>query len=411
MGSDMMGHGMDDMMDGMMHDGEMGGASMIESTHMGNTMWASMGFRLLLVDAQNAVVADSDTGLTGSILSPAEVDIGMPVTVDGRQVGTLLVVTAMVDNPTPATDFLQALNRSTWLSSLAAGGLALVLGLFLFRQIVAPVRAVTTAAQRVAAGEYNQRVPITSRDEIGQLAASFNRMAEALVRDQQLRRNMIADIAHELRTPLSVIHANLEAMQDGVLLPDAQEIAILQEKTLLLSRLVADLRLLSLAEAGQLKLERGPVDLNALLSREVDHMRMQADGREVNLDLQIVESLPTVDVDADRIKQVIGNLVSNALRYTAAGGKIVVRAFEGVQSGAPEVIVEVNDSGQGIAPEDIPYVFDHFYRADKSRSRASGGSGIGLAIVKQLVEAHGGRVWVKSQLGEGSTFTFAIPVA
>lgn len=408
----MMGHGMDDMMDGMMHDDEMNGASMMESTHMGNTMWASMGFRLLLVDTQNAVVADSAVGLTGSTLSPAEVAIGTPVAVDGRQVGTLLVVTATVDSPSPTTDFLQALNRSTWLSSLAAGGLALVLGVFLFRQIVAPVQTVTTAAQRVAAGAFNQRVPITSRDEIGQLATAFNQMAEALVRDQQLRRNMIADIAHELRTPLSVIHANLEAMQDGVLSPDSQEIALLQEKTLLLSRLVADLRLLSLAEAGQLKLERAPVDLSALLSREVEHLRMQADGREVNLELQIADPLPTVDVDADRIRQVFGNLVGNALRYTAAGGRIIVRAFEGSQaSNTPEVVVEVSDSGRGIAPEDLPYVFDHFYRADKSRSRTSGGSGIGLAIVKQLVEAHGGRVWVKSQLGEGATFTFAIPVA
>lgn len=404
----MMDHEMDDMM----HDSEMTGASSMQSTDMGNNMWASMGFRLLLVDTQNAVVADSAAGLTGSTLSAADLAMGMPVIVDGRQVGTLLVVTATVDNPSPATDFLQALNRSTWLSSLAAGGLALVLGLFLFRQIVAPVRAVTTAALRVAAGEFNQRVPITSGDEIGQLAAAFNQMAEALVRDQQLRRNMIADIAHELRTPLSVIHANLEAMQDGILSPNPQEIALLQEKSLLLSRLVADLRLLSLAEAGQLKLERAPVDLSILLTRELDPMRIQADGRGVKLEMQIADPLPRVDVDADRIRQVIGNLVGNALRYTAAGGKIIVRAFEGAEgSGTPEVVVEVNDSGQGIAPEDIPYVFDHFYRADKSRSRASGGSGIGLAIVKQLVEAHGGRVWVKSQLGEGATFSFAVPVA
>jgi signal transduction histidine kinase len=401
------------MMQGMMGAGTMrrGTDNGMGQGHMGGAMWSAMGFRLLLADKQGVIVADSDAALTGSAMPAADLAAGTPVVSDGQQIGTLMVVAATSVTPSPAAAFLSALNRSTWLSSLAAGGLALVLGIFLFRQTVGPVRSVTSAAQRIAAGELDQRVPVTSRDEIGQLAVAFNQMAESLAHDQQLRRNMNAGIAHELRTPLSVMQANLEAMLDGVLSPTPQELTLLHEKTLLLSRLVADLRLLSLAEAGQLKLEYRPVDLAALLKSEAAHMQVQAEQRHIHLETELQEPLPTLQADADRIRQVLSNLLGNALRYTDAGGRIVIRAFEPRQSNnVREVVVEVSDNGQGIAPEDLPYLFDHFYRADKSRSRASGGSGIGLAIVKQLVEAHRGRVWVESKVGKGATFSFALPV-
>ncbi len=417
----MMPHGQGSMMGpGMMGWGQdqEGGPGWSMSDMMNGDMWAWMGVRLLLADEQGVVVADSASSLTGTKLKPADLAAGVPVLVDGRQVGTLLAVLASADTATLAGDFLKGIRRLTWLVSLTAGMVALALGLVLFRHIVAPVRAVTMAAQRIAAGHLDQRVPVTSQDEIGQLASAFNHMADALARDQQLRRNMIADIAHELRTPLSVIQANLEAMLDGVLPTTPQEIASLRDEIALLSRLVADLRLLSLAEAGQLKLERVKTDLGAVVSRVVERMRPQAEVSGVELETDVAPRLSPVHADADRISQVVSNLVSNALRYTPAGGKITVRVWPEVAADdQATVAVSVTDTGMGIAPEDLPHVFDRFYRADKSRSRSSGGSGIGLAIVKQLVEAHGGRVWVESPVfngagksGYGTRFTFTLPV-
>lgn len=428
--SSMMGAGMRGMMPhgpgGMMGprmmgwgQGQEGGSDWNMSDMMNGDMWAWMGLRLLLADEQGIVVADSASSLTGTKLKPADLTAGVPVLVDNRQVGTLLPVLASADATTLAGDFLKGIRRLTWLISLTAGMVALALGLGLFRHIVAPVQAVTTAAQRIAAGHLDQRVPVTSQDEIGQLAKAFNRMADALARDQQLRRNMIADIAHELRTPLSVIQANLEAMLDGVLPTTPQEIASLRDEVALLTRLVADLRLLSLAEAGQLKLERVQTDLGAVVSRVVERMQPQAELAGVTLEVEVTPELPSVHADADRISQVVNNLVSNALRYTPAGGKITVHVWpEMTANDQATVAVSVTDTGTGIASEDLPYVFDRFYRADKSRSRSSGGSGIGLAIVKQLVEAHGGRVWVESPVFNGaegtrygSRFTFILPTA
>jgi signal transduction histidine kinase len=266
-------------------------------------------------------------------------------------------------------------------------------------------------------------VPVTSRDEVGQLADTFNQMADALVRDQRLRQHMIADIAHELRTPLSVVQANLEAMLDGVLPSNSQEIASLHEEVILLSRLVGDLRLLSLAEAGQLKLECIPTDPAELVQRVVERLGVQAEAHHVTLTAEVASDLPSVEVDADRIGQVLTNLVDNALRYTSSGGRVDVRAYaerayveqtvytEKEDGARPTVVIAVADTGSGIAPDELPYVFDRFYRPDKSRSRASGGSGLGLAIVKQLVEAHEGRVWVESEAERGTTFFFTLPVS
>jgi signal transduction histidine kinase len=377
---------------------------------MGSHMWSKMGVRLVLADAQGVIVADTAATQGGETQPPAALEDGTAVTVDGEQVGTLYTLSSTEDPTSTASTFLRATNRSTWQSTLAASMMALVVGLALFRQIVSPIRAVTLAAQRVAAGELDQRVPVRTRDEIGQLAGAFNQMADSLARNQQLRRNMIADIAHELRTPLSVIQGNLEAMLDGVLPMESQEIASLHEETMMLSRLVADLRLLSLAEAGQLSLERTAVDIPALVHRVVEPLRLQAEAHDVMLVLEMAADLPVVQLDADRIGQVLSNLLHNALRYTPAGGRITVRAFRPpLETGHDAVVIEVADTGSGIAAEDLPYVFERFYRADKSRARSSGGSGIGLALAKQLVEAHGGRIQVASTVGEGATFSFALP--
>ena len=247
-----------------------------------------------------------------------------------------------------------------------------------------------------------------SQDEIGQLALTFNQMADSLAKHEELRRSLIADVAHELRTPLTVIQGNLEAMMDGLLPANPQEIATLRDEAALLSRLVADLRLLSLAEAGQLKLERVKTDPVELVTRAVESFRLQAQTSDVQLNLEFAPDLPQIEVDLGRMTQVIRNLLSNALRHTPEGGKVAITCQTNPEH---EFLVAVSDTGEGIFPEDLPYIFDRFYRADKSRSRVSGGSGIGLAIVKQLVEAHGGKVWVTSELGQGTTFGFTLPLS
>jgi signal transduction histidine kinase len=337
---------------------------------------------------------------------------------NGRTIGTLLPVsTTQANTDTPAGGFLSAVNRSTWVSGLLAAGVALILGSLLFLQIVAPVRRLTVAARDVAAGGF-QKIPVTSQDEIGQLSTAFNQMAETLARQRELRQTMMADIAHELRTPLSVIQGNLEAMLDGVLPSSPEEIASLRDETALLARLVTDLRLLSLAEAGQLKLEPIKIDLSELLGRIIEHMRPQAEAGQVEIQVEIYSGLPKLTIDPDRMAQVFHNLLANALQHTPAGGQILIQAsLQPGQENRPGVVVEVTDTGCGIPADDLPYVFDRFYRAEKSHIRSSGGSGIGLAIVKQLVEAHGGKVRVESpafsdsdKKGPGSRFLVSLPV-
>jgi signal transduction histidine kinase len=216
---------------------------------------------------------------------------------------------------------------------------------------------------------------------------------------------MIADIAHELRNPLSTMQGNLEGMIDGVLPLDTSQVATVYDQTVLLSRLVEDLRTLSLAQAGELRLELEEADLGELVRGVVADFRPLADSRKVALEVRAIEEHPDVRIDSLRISQVLANLLSNALRHTLEGGRIEI----GITDGVPGIEVSVTDSGSGIGLEDLPHVFERFYRADQSRTRSGGGSGLGLAIAKELVESHGGRIWADSRPGQGSTFAFSLP--
>lgn len=394
---------------------DMMGSHMADAQMIGNSVWTHMGVRFVLTDNQGEIIADTGTPVDAAAGETQPADLGKltsgtPVTVAGHTVGTLYALNDVDEPASLASDFLAAVQRSVWLASGAAGIVALLLGLTLFRQIVAPIRQVTVAAQALAAGNLEQQVEVKSRDEVGQLASAFNQMAGALVQQQQLRRNLIADVAHELRTPLSVVQGNLEAMLDGVLPVNKDELTSLHEETLLLTRLVGDLRLLSLAEAGQLMLNCKPIAVGDLLQRTVEPLRPQTELSQVTMVVEAEPDLPLVLVDWDRISQVLGNLLQNALRYTGSSGQVSVSAVRGANDGNKcEVVVSVADTGTGIAAEDLPHVFDRFYRGDKSRSRETGGTGIGLALAKQLVEAHGGRIWVDSQPGLGATFRFTLP--
>ena len=306
--------------------------------------------------------------------------------------------------------YLEAINGSLWLAGLVAALAAVGLGLLFARQISSPIRTLTSAARRLGAGDLEGRVPVHGRrDELGELAEAFNSMAEAIGRQEMLRRRMAADIAHELRNPLAVIQANLEAMLDGVRPLSAEEVADVHRETQLLSRLVTDLRDLSLAETGQLPLRKEPTDLAGPVRMSVARSSSQAEERGVRLAVEVAEDSPRAEVDPDRLAQVLGNLLDNALRHTPPGGEVVVR-LEPVAK-RHEVRVTVRDTGSGIPQVHLPNVFERFYRADRARTRAVGGSGIGLAVVKQLVEAHGGRVWAESRPPEGATFGFVLPAA
>jgi signal transduction histidine kinase len=244
-----------------------------------------------------------------------------------------------------------------------------------------------------------------SDDEVGEVSNAFNIMAEQLEKKENSRKRLLADIAHELRNPLSIVQGNLEAWLDGVITPTPEQFASVYDETVLLNRLITDLRELSLAEAGQLKLHLESINIGDLINGEVSVFQARCQDKQVSLSAGIAPDLPERSLDRDRIRQVLHNLLENALRYTSSDGSIRVSAGKNQQG---KVVISVSDTGSGIAPADLPYVFDHFYKADKSRQRGYGGAGIGLALVKKYVELHGGNIRVESEPGKGSTFSFEL---
>ena len=300
----------------------------------------------------------------------------------------------------PEERFLDRLYVTLIIAALAAGGIGAVLGLGISRTIGAPLAGLAGAAHDFAAHKWDRRVPVEGTDEVADVARAFNSMADALQHAEMLRRNLMADIAHELRTPLTVMQGNLRALLDGIYPLEMREIATLYDETRLLSRLVADLRELALVEAGQLPLNLQTVELKTALGRSVEQFALAAEAQETQLELS-GSALPSVNADPDRLLQVMHNLLGNALRYTP-GGRITIAA----EQHATNVRVRITDTGSGIAPEDLPHLFDRFYRGDDSRSGSN--TGLGLAIAKAWVEAMGGTIGVESNTGEGSTFWFTL---
>lgn len=290
---------------------------------------------------------------------------------------------------------------------LAAGGvalLALIGTALLSRRVVRPIGILTAASQRLGQGDLAGRVPVSGNDELAQLARSFNRMADSLQRGEERQRRLVADVAHELRTPLANLRGYLEALKDGVITADPDLFNSLHDEAVLQQRIVDDLQDLALAEAGTLAYHKVPVDLAELVETcRLAHLAV-AEAAGVSLVVDAAGPVP-VHADPDRMRQVLGNLITNALRATAAGGTVAVRAgSNGAQAG-----IEVADTGTGIEASSLPYVFDRFWRADSARGRRTGGSGLGLAIVRQIVADHGGTISVRSQVGVGTAFTIILP--
>lgn len=301
-----------------------------------------------------------------------------------------------------------ALNEIISVGALVAIITVVLVSVFTVRRVVTPLQAMIAGSKGIAGGDYHQRVPVTSQDELGVLAQAFNQMAEALELTDQRRLELIGTVAHELRTPLSSIRGVMEGLVDGVLPPEPATFLGVQHEVARLQRLVHDLEELSRAEADQIPLTCRAVDVIDLVSPAVERLRPQFDDKGVMLTVEAPAGLPMAWADPGRVIQVLLNLLGNALQYTPAGGQVSLRAWREDDM----LRLAVQDNGVGIEPEHLGHIFERFYRVDKSRSRAGGGSGIGLTISRRLVEAHGGRLWVASPgAGQGCTFTLSLPLA
>ena len=312
------------------------------------------------------------------------------------------------------TNFRRAVNEALFLATLTSFAAAIVVSVLISQRIVAPVREMMAASQRIAEGHYDERVGIPGNsvpdemDELDNLAVSFNQMAAMLDKTETLRRELIGDVAHELRTPLSTIKGVMEGLLDGVLPGEAATYQNVYREADRMQRLVHDLQELSRAESGAYKLELKSARITALVESARLRLEQQFVEKGVALEVETPVDLPSVLIDEERIGQVMLNLLGNALQYTPAGGHVLVTTSRG----EGHVTVSIKDDGIGIPLEHLQHIFTRFYRVDKSRSRASGGSGIGLTIAKHIIEAHGGRIWVESQgAGLGSKFSFTMPVA
>ncbi len=304
--------------------------------------------------------------------------------------------------------FQQAVGTAVLVAVAASVVVASAVATFVARRIVDPIEAMRQAADRIASGRYGERVPVRSADELGELADQFNRMAASLQRLERARRDLVADVAHELRTPLAGLAGYLEGLLDGVLEPTPELLGRMRREVRRLERLVEDLQELSRVEAGRVELRRRATAVDELLEVVLARLRPQFLDKGVHLSVEVPADLPRVLADPDRVAQVLTNLLGNALQYTPSGGQVTVRAW----AVDGEVAVSVTDTGIGIPAEHLPHIFERFYRVDRSRARAGGGTGIGLTIARGLVELHGGRIWASSPgPGRGSTFTFTLPRA
>lgn len=363
-----------------------------------------------LVDENRVVVSSSQQYEVGEKIPRRETSKGVPIELDGETIGWVIVGSLSnpqdrAESPSPESDFLANVNRATIYSALGASLIALFLGFLLARSLTRPIGELKKATRIVAKGELGHQVPVRTKDELGELAASFNQMSADLSQANQARRQMTADIAHDLRTPMSVILGYSESLKDGRLQGSQETYEILHQEARHLSHLIEDLRLLSLADAGELPLIKRPVPPQGLLERVALAHIPHAEEKGVTIRVVENSELPNINVDPERMTQVLGNLVSNALRHTQSDGSIVLAAEK--QDG--HMLITVQDTGSGIPAEDLPHIFERFFRGDRVRQR-TGSSGLGLAIARSIVEAHEGTITAESAEGQGTTFAINIPI-
>ncbi len=377
--------------------------------------WGELyGQHLIITDSQGIAVADSQANLIGQTFNSENGWVK-------RSLGTIIInqyqanIGTLYISSTSTSEaeiislklMYSQVGRYFILGGLIAVAISVFITVLISRRILSPIRALEQAAVRIGRGDFSTRLRLNDKSELGDLARVIDNMTDELQKMEQFRRNLVADIAHELRTPLSNIRGYLEAISDGLIQPDLKTITSLNEEVSLLSHLVEDLQELALAEAGQLVLNRRAENLTELLAQAVTASKPAAMQKSVDLRINSSGELPPCDIDAHRILQVLHNLIENAIVHTPSNGSVTLNTDR--QGGW--IVVSIVDTGEGIATQDLPYIFERFYRVDKSRTRSTGGHGLGLTIAKRLVEAHGGEIAVASKVGEGTRFSFTIPVA
>jgi signal transduction histidine kinase len=360
-----------------------------------------------IADGSGYALFDGGGYRTGDLVPERDLSFSISIRVNNETVGRLVMERMPVPGTPREQEFIQRVNLLFFYSAGGAILVALLLGILLSRTLTRPIRELTHATHAITQGNYQQQVTIRSKDELGELASAFNKMSAELARSIETRKQMTADIAHELRTPLSLILGHAEAVHDGVLPPTHENFEIIREEAERLEHLVEDLRTLSLADAGELTIQPQIIDPGRLLEEVATLYHFQTKTRDLTLDLDIASPLADIEVDPGRITQVLTNILDNAVRHTPTGGRITLAARG--TSGGVELLVR--DSGPGLPAADLNRIFDRFYRADESRHRADGGSGLGLAIAKSIVTAHGGQIRAESEPGQGLTVIITLPVA
>ncbi len=366
--------------------------------------------QVTLADPQNNVVYQRFGQMEQRQLSPEEQLVAQDIVLDGVVVGRLVVtVPEMTGRLGPLEErFLTNLRDLLLRGAILAGALGIVLGLLVSHSLSTPLRRLASAARSVAQRDFARKVPVDGTTEVAELAQAFNDMTDALQSAEEQRQQLVADVAHELRTPLTILQGNLRAILDGVYPLNHEEISRLYGETRLLARLVDDLRVLALADAGQLPMKLTACDLKELIRRIASSAQAAVEPEGLSISTDIPDDLPLAMADADRVAQVLHNLLANAIRHTSPGGLVRLSATSGPRA----VEVTVADTGEGIAPEHLAHIFDRFWRADPARSRDNdwgGGTGLGLSIAQSLVRAMGGRIWAESEPGRGAVFRFTLP--
>lgn len=380
------GHGNGRMMHGMMMDMNMP----LSSTD------------LILVDIDGTVIADTTKTKIGQSIEDIS-ENSEDLFVKGEKIGTLILYPNKLQSL--EKDFIDSSNQAILISSIIAVFIAVLISIWITRKITNPLKYLVTGTKNIASGQKWKEITISTKDELHELGEAFNDMSQKLAQNEEARQALVADVAHELRTPLTILQGKLESIQEGAIQPTEEVVLELTDEVYRLKRLVSDLQQLSLAEAGQLPLNKQLVHLKELVQRIGSQFQWLAEEKDIALRYDNIPDNSKLSIDADRITQVIVNLIGNALRHTPEGGVVEVSVEETTQS----LLLKISDNGPGITKDTLPFIFDRFYKRDPSRSRSEGGTGLGLSIAKGFVEAHGGTIAVESEVNKGSIFTITLP--